>query len=309
VLTTLLTLLGLIAGCSTGSTGTGIASTVASTPSADVFPANIDVYGTTVHLDAKPTKIVVLGPALTETVFGVGAGAQVVAVDKLSDYPTDAPKTDLDAYQPNVEAIAAYGPDLVLTTYDADGSLVKGLTALKIPVALLPAPTDLDQAYAQFELVGQLTGNTAAGQKLAGDTKTAIAAAVARVTTPAQPITYYWELGPELYSLNSKTFVGSILAQFGLVNIADKAPKAGGDYPQLSAEFIVDADPDVIYLADTTCCQQSRTTVAKRSGWDVVRAVKDTDGIVPLDDDVASRWGPRITDLANAVAGALVKLG
>ena len=90
----------------------------------------------------------------------------------------------------------------------------------------------------------------------------------------------------------------------GLENIADEAKGAGGGYPQLSAEYIVDADPDLVFLADTKCCGQSPQTVAKRPGWAQIAAVENG-GVIPLDDDVASRWGPRVVDYLRQIATAV----
>ena len=83
-----------------------------------------------------------------------------------------------------------------------------------------------------------------------------------------------------------------------MVNAADAADPddASWGYPQQSAEYLLDADPDLIFLADTRCCSQTAVTVAERPGWETLTAV--TNGtVIELDDDVASRWGPRIVHL------------
>jgi iron complex transport system substrate-binding protein len=109
--------------------------------------------------------------------------------------------------------------------------------------------------------------------------------------------------------VTSKTFLGSVYALFGLENIADPADadgKAGG-YPQLSAEAIVKANPDFVFLGDTKCCQQNAATVKARAGWSAISAVQN-DRVVLIDDDIASRWGPRIVDLVRLVADAVAKV-
>ncbi len=91
---------------------------------------------------------------------------------------------------------------------------------------------------------------------------------------------------------------------FGLENIADEAKGAGSGYPQLSSEYIVDRDPSLIVLADGECCGQSPATVAARPGWGDLTAV--TEGsVIEIDDDVASRWGPRVVEFMRAVAEGL----
>ena len=122
------------------------------------------------------------------------------------------------------------------------------------------------------------------------------------------PLTYYHELDPTYFSATSKTFIGQVYSLLGLKNIADPADTDGSGYPQLSAEAIIAANPDLVFLADTKCCQQTAQTVAARPGWNVITAVKDG-GVVPLDDDIASRWGPRIVDYLRSVAEAVGQAG
>jgi iron complex transport system substrate-binding protein len=112
----------------------------------------------------------------------------------------------------------------------------------------------------------------------------------------------YHELDQTYYSATSRTFIGSIYKLFGFKNIADAAGSSGGtDYPQLSNEYIVASNPQIIVLADTKCCGQTAATVAARPGWSGIKAVA-RHHVVGADDDIASRWGPRIVDFAAAVA-------
>ncbi|MFZ9402128.1 MAG: ABC transporter substrate-binding protein, partial [Ilumatobacteraceae bacterium] len=115
-----------------------------------------------------------------------------------------------------------------------------------------------------------------------------------------------YELDPTPYTVTSNTFIGGVMASLGLLNIADGAEE-GNDYPQLSAEIIVERDPDIIFLADTKCCAQSAETVAARDGWGELKAVS-TGSIVALDDDIASRWGPRLVNLVRTIADAIISL-
>jgi iron complex transport system substrate-binding protein len=116
-------------------------------------------------------------------------------------------------------------------------------------------------------------------------------------------VSFYYELDDTFYSVTSKTFIGQLLRMLGLENIADAVGKGSGGYPQLSAEYIIESDPDLIFLADTKCCGQSAETVAKRPGWAGLTAVAEG-GVVPLDDDVASRWGPRVVELLEPISDA-----
>ena len=246
-----------------------------------------------------------LSPTATEMLFAIGAGGQVVAVDSNSNYPEEAPKTDLSAYQPNIEAIAGYKPDLVVYS-DDPGELAAGLGKLGIPALQQPAATRLDDTYAQLDQLGRATGHQAEAGQLTATMRAEIEK-IAAAARPERPLTYYHELDKNLYSATSKTFIGQLYAQLGMKNIADAADKEGTGYPQLSAEYVIKADPDLIFLADTKCCGQSARTVAARDGWDQLTAVR-SGGVVELDDDVASRWGPRVVDFLKTVAAKVETL-
>jgi iron complex transport system substrate-binding protein len=253
-----------------------------------------------------PQQIVSLSATATEMLFAIDAGDLVVAVDDQSNYPAEAPKTDLSGFTPNVEAIAGYEPDLVVLSNDIEG-VVAQLDGLGIETLLLPAATTLDESYAQIEQLGAATGHIAEAAEVVLGIQTRIEDAVARVPETEAPLTYYHELDSTLYSVTSKTFLGEVYALAGLENIADPADSAGGGYPQLSAEFLVDADPDLVFLADTKCCGENATTFGARPGFDVLTAVENG-AVVELDDDIASRWGPRTADLLETVVDALEKL-
>jgi iron complex transport system substrate-binding protein len=260
-----------------------------------------------VTIKVKPTRIVSLSPTATEDLYQVGAGSQVVAVDNDSNYPAEAPKTSLSGITPNIEAIAKYNPTLVIAAQD-NGGLVAGLTKLGIPVLIEPAVTTLGAAYAQIQQVGQVTGHAAQAATLTTSMKRQILAAVTKAGSAHQGLSYYWELSANpFYSATSNTFIGQIVGLFGLTNIADKADKAAdGGYPQLTQEYIVTAKPQVIFLADNEAADggQSTAIVAKRPGWSAIPAVQDHE-IVGLNDDVASRWGPRLPELVAEIAQAI----
>jgi iron complex transport system substrate-binding protein len=163
-----------------------------------------------------------------------------------------------------------------------------------------PAATRLDDTYAQIDQLGRATGHTAEAAKLVATMRAEIAKIVA-AGRPERHLTYYHELDKNLYTATSKTFIGQLYSLLGLENIADAADRQKSGYPQLSAEYVVKANPDLIFLADTKCCDQSARTVAARDGWDQITAVK-SGGVVELDDDVASRWGPRVVDFLKTIS-------
>ena len=274
-------------------------------PSATPFPVTVTAGNGKVTISKRPARIVSLSPTATETLFAIGAGAQVVAVDDQSDFPKAAPRTTLSGYTPNVEAIAALRPDLVVISFDPKG-LSEALGRLGIPVVFHNAAGNLPGAYQQIRQLGKLTGHAPEADGLVTRMKRRIGAIVAGVKTKAPGATVYHELDPTLYSLTSSTFVGRVYALFGLKNVADAAK--AGDYPQLSPEYVISADPDLIVLADTVCCGQNAQSVAARPGWSRIAAVR-TGSVVRLDDSIASRWGPRLVNLVRAVGTALTRLG
>lgn len=260
-----------------------------------------------VTLEEQPENIVSLSPTTTEMLFAIGAGPQVTAVDDQSDYPTTAPKSSLSGYQPNAEAIAAKNPDLVVLSSDIN-DIVGQLETLQIPTYLAPAAQTLDDTYNQMLDLGKLTGHSTEAEDSVSTVKTDIAEIVASVTPRSTKLTYFHELDPSLYTATSTTFIGSIYALLGLENIADSSDTAQtGGYPQLSTEALISANPDVIFLADTISCQETAATVAARAGYDDLTAVTRSQ-IVELDDNIASRWGPRVVDFLRAAANAVAAI-
>ena len=249
-------------------------------------------------------RIVSLSPTATEMLYAIGAGDQVVAVDSLSTYPAEVePKvTKISAFEPSAEAILEFEPDVVLISNDMN-KISEQLTTADpdITVWTGAAAASLEDVYSQITQLGELTGRSDAAEDVVTDMKTRIDDAVPD-ESDSESFSVYYELDNTYYSITSNTFVGSLLGKFGLKSIADGVEE-GNDYPQLSAEAIVAADPAIIFLADTKCCQQTAATVAARPGWADIAAVKNGN-VVELDDDIASRWGPRLVDLIEQIAAA-----
>ncbi len=273
----------------------------------DGFPITIEAGNGAVTIEARPERIVSISPTSTEVLFAIGAGDQVVAVDSLSNYPPEAPITELSAWTPSIEAIAEYGPDLVFVSFDP-GDVIAGLETLGIPVILHGTAVSLEDAYVQWEQTGAATGHTAEAVDVVSDTQSRLLDAAESIANEAQGLTYYYELEDLLYTATSASFIGQVIAPTGLSNIADEAPDPDGfGYPQLSQEFIVESDPTLILLADTIWGGQSLATVSARPGWGSMTAVA-TGGVVELNDDIASRWSPRVVELLDAIVEALSSL-
>lgn len=265
----------------------GCSSSDDSSPAGETDTAAADV----------PQAIVSLSPTSTEMLYAIGAGDQVVAVDDRSDYPTDAPVTDLSGYTPNVEAILGYEPDLVVANADT-GDLVAGLEQAGVETLILPAAQTLDDTYTQLEQLGAATGHVGEAAELVAQMQADIDEILAGLPERETPLTYYQELDNTFYSVTDDTYIGEIHSMLGLTSIAT----GSNGYPQLSAEYVLEQNPDVIFLADGQCCGVTPEVVAQRAGWEELTAVREG-RVYVLDEDIASRWGPRVVDLMREVAG------
>jgi iron complex transport system substrate-binding protein len=269
-------------------------------------PATAAAQATTLpSADEPPSKIISLSPTATEMLYAVGAGDQVLAVDDFSNYPEEAAAKmqGLSGFEPNVEAIAGLEPDLVITD-GTNADLLSQFDTLGVAHWEGPAAVTFDDIYTQIEQLGAATGHVAEAAEVIGQMQTDIATVIGGLPDLPAPLTYYHELDPNgFWSVTSDTFIGLVYSQAGLENIAD-AVGDGNPYPQLNAEFIVEADPDLVFLACTKYCGETPETVAARPGWAAMTAVT-SGNVIPMDDDIASRWGPRIVDYIEQVGAAV----
>jgi iron complex transport system substrate-binding protein len=264
------------------------------------FPVTVEAANGPVMVEEMPESIVSLSSTGTEMLFAIGAGDQVVAVDEFSTYPPEAPVTDLSGFTPNLEAIIGYEPDLVVISFDP-GELVSGLEAVDVPTLLLPTAASLNDSYAQLDVLGAATGHVGEAGEIVSQMQADIDEIVATTTIPAG-LSFYHEVDETLYSATSSSFLGQVYALLGLTNIADEADDGSG-FPQLSSEFIVSQDPDLIYLADVDF-GVTPESVAQRPGWAEMTAVQNG-AIVPLDSYLASNWGPRVVELLETIADSV----
>ena len=271
-------------------------------PAGDGFSVTIETDGGMWTLDSVPQRIVSLSPAATEILFAIGAGPQVVATDNWSTYPPEAPTTDLSGFDPNVEAITAYEPDLVVIVNDTN-DLVAGLTALGIPVVVSAAPFDISGGYGEVAALGAVTGHVTEASEVIETMRADMAAALAKA--PDVGIRVYHELDSTYYSASSSSFIGAVYAALGAVNIADEADTEGYGYPQLTEEYVIEADPQLIVITDQTA--YTAEDVAARAGWESVSGVRNGN-ILVVNADIASRWGPRLPRFVAAIAEALAAI-
>lgn len=278
---------------------------IASVPSVAEFPLSLPRSdGKTLTLTEPVSRIVSLSPGATEILYAIGAEAALVAVDNQADFPEAAANfpTKVDAFEPNVEAIAAANPDLVIVASN-NGGIVEALDRLNIPVLFIDLDTDvtsIDDVLDQILLYGRITGKDTEAQELArslNDRVKAVESKLQGLSTVTAPLVYH-ELDDTFYSVSVDTFIGSLYKTLRLRNIAGDG--GGVAYPQLTQEAIIAAMPRVIVLADEEA-GVTIESVKARPGWSVLPAVQE-DRIYAIDPDIISRPGPRIVDALELLA-------
>lgn len=269
--------------------------------SRSAFPVTIHAANGDVVIKAKPTRIVSLSPTGTEDLFAVGAGSQVIAVDNDSDYPKSAPHSALSGYTPNIEAIAGYNPDLVVVSNDLDG-VVSSLEKLGMTVLLEPAADSIPQAYDEIRQLGAATGHAPAATKVVSGMERTLTTLLRSVPKAQRHLRVFHELDATYYSATSATFIGRVYKLFGFTNIADAADSTHTGYPQLSGEYILSANPQLVVLADGVAPKDADA----RAGWSQIAAVRQG-RVVAVNESVASRWGPRLVDFVRAIVSVARK--
>jgi len=272
---------------------------------ASKYPLVITSAGFQAKINEKPTRIISLSPSSTEILFAIGAGKQVLAVDDNSNYPPNVPKSQLSGFTPNIEAIVALNPDLVILQIDSakSKSVRDSLTKLRIPVVMEKSAAKISDTYNEIELLGKVTDRSSAAKSLTTSMKKRITT-ILSASAKKERYRFFHELDNTLYSATSKTFIGNVYKDFGLTNVADAASSSdSAGYPQLSAEYLIKSNPQIIFLADAQY-GETAATVKARQGWQGIDAVTNSK-IVELPADIPSRWGPRIVDFYEIVAKAI----
>ncbi|MBI1854458.1 MAG: cobalamin-binding protein [Chloroflexi bacterium] len=278
-------------------------------PAAAPTPAGIvltDGLGREVKLTSPAQKIVSLAPSNTEILFAVGAGSQVVGRDELSDYPeaaksvTSIGSTFKDL---NTEQIISLHPDLVLAAEVNTPEQVKALEGLGLTGYYLKNPTTRDEMYGNMEIAAQLTGHAAEAAAAIESLKARVAAVNAKAAAAATRPTVFYELDAtdpaKPYTAGKGTFITTLLEAAGGQNIAAQID----GYPQMSLEQVVADNPAFIILGDAAY-GITPESVAARPGWGNLNAVKSKQ-VLPFDDNLLSRPGPRLVDGLEALAKLL----
>lgn len=252
---------------------------------------------------SKPERIISLSPTATEMLFAIGAAENVIAVDSYSNFPSSAPLTTLSAFEPNLEAIALYKPDLVVISFDV-GDLQLGLNSAGIDVLLLPAVATIEDAFEQILEIGRVTKNEINAENLVSELRIGLHRIISeRKGKPKLKV--YHELDEHYYSPSSSSFLGDIYNALGFENIADRADLAKTGYPKLSAEYILGANPEVIIIGGRN--KNSAQKISLRPGWTKIEAIKNG-LVITVDPDISGRWGPRLIDFSEQVVQSLMAI-
>ena len=243
---------------------------------------------------SSPKRIISLSPSITEILFEIGSGNQVIAVDNLSNYPNEAPISNISAYDPNVEAISLLNPDLVILSYNIK-NLKAALKKIGIETIYLPAPLNFEDILDQIDYLGLQTGNEDKAKKLISKMKNRMKT-LQKLRENETAIKIYHEIDPNYYSPSKFSFIGDIYQKLNYKNVADKADISNLGYPKLSPELIISENPDLIVLPGKD--NKYVEKVKLRPGWSYIEAVKKNNFLL-TNNDIASRWGPRILNFAS----------
>lgn len=257
-----------------------------------------DDRGITVNLSAAPQRIVSILPSLTETVCELGYCARLVGVDRYSNYPDSVQKLPQvgGGLDPNVEAIVALRPDVVLMAKSA--RVGERLEALGIKVVALEPKTHADVQRVMLK-IGQLL-EVADAQRIWRAIDAGVTAAAQSVPTNARVAKVYFEVSEGPYAAGESSFIGETLTRLGAKNIV---PAKLGPFPKLNPEFIVRANPDLIMIG-----QRSADELRQRPGWQSIRALREQRLCIFASEDanVLVRPGPRMAEGARLMAKCLV---
>ena len=278
-------------------------------PVGDEAPADSAVAtteaGTEVSDATTPQRVVSLSPTHTEIMFAIGAGDLLVAVDQFSNFPAEALElpNELSGFEPNIEEIAAFEPDLVLIGGDFTG-LGDQLGELDIASWDGPAAVTIEDTFTQIEQLGAATGHVGDAAEVVSSMQARLDEILAAAPETDEPLKIYHEVDNTFFSADSTTFIGEVYSAFGLQNIADRAEGDSFGFPQLNAESIISSNPDLIFVPCGNFCTTTAAEVSARPGWDAIAAVQNGN-VIEADEDIASRWGPRIVEYYDAVAAAI----
>jgi len=258
-----------------------------------------DDYGEKVTIPNNIQRIVSLSPSTTEILFAVGLGDKIVGIDEYSDYPEETKGiTKIGSYlTPNLEIIVSLEPDLVFVSDMTSKDDVENLKEKGLTVIVL-APITIDEIIQDIRLVGVVCNNVLEVNNLTDNLDERINLVTSKTNNsnldrPRVYIEYfpYWTYGPG-------SFGNDLISMAGGTNIA---ASTATEYPEITTEFIVASNPEIIILTIGPMTSTSVEDIITRIGWDSIDAIKN-DEIFTIDDNIISRPGPRMVNALERLA-------
>lgn len=289
-----------LAGCGPSPTPMPTAGPETATPESAAFPITvIDDAGDEVAIAAEPQRIISLAPSFTEILFALGLGDRVVGVTTFCDYPEEAvAKEKIGSFADiDLEKVVGLDPDLVLASSLHAQAVAPALRERGLTVALYEA-TDIATTLAQIETFGALTGRAAEAAELKASIQAQLDEVAATLAKATGKPRVFWELDAMLYTAGEESFSDGLITLAGGDNIGTRLP---GEWPQFNLEALIEADPEVIVLADHGFGEMAETVQA-RPGWGGITAVKDGRIIEVEDINLISRPGPRVGEAVEYLA-------
>ncbi len=261
----------------------------------------VDDYGRTVNLRGVPQRIVSVSPSTTEILFAVGAGSKVVGVDNYSDYPAQAKSLpQVGSYTLNSEVIMSLKPDLIVCGDMVPRAQLDTLERQGVPYFIFATRT-IEGMLNDLTLAGGLTGHVLDAQNVVASLQARINAVTNKTLAGGveKPRTYleyypYYTFGPGSYGDDMIRLAGG----------ANIAANASSEYPQLTSEFIVAQNPQVIVYTVGLNAQTTAGEIANRTAWNLTYAVSHG-RIYSMDDNIVSRYGPRLVDGLEQLAAII----
>jgi len=251
-----------------------------------------DDYGRAVTLAGTPERIVSVAPTPTEILFAVGAGPQVVGVDDYSDYPEQVSNlTKVGSFTLTLETIVALRPDLIVASDLVPKQQLEQIELRGIPYVIF-ADRTLEDVFKTIRLAGIITGHVEQADALASSLSVRVDALTnktqaAGVSAPSVYLEYYpmWTYGPG-------SFGDDLIALAGGTNVASNT---SSEYPQVTNEYVIATNPEIIVYTTGVMSTTTTESIVARPGWSNITAVKESH-IYSIDDNLLSRYGPRIVD-------------
>ena len=263
-----------------------------------------DDLGNTIEFQEYPEAIVSLSPSMTEILFAIGAGDQVVGRDDFSLYPEAALEVEsVGSLWEGVptEPILAMEPDLVVAAQIVSEEEVQVLRDLGLPVYWQSNPTNFEELYENLLDISKMTGHEKETMLLVTDLKNRVESVATTLAGVDQTPSVFYELDAtepaNPWTTGSGTFIDYIISMAGGANAAAALQ---GDYAQISAEELIAINPEIILLADALY-GVTPESVAERPGWNVIAAVQNG-AIYPIDPNMMSVPGPRLVDALEETA-------